>query len=135
MVSNLSLGVGAFGSKILASFSSGVEKEKDIMAPPFNLGFKSSGKIAFSLIFFKISISLKTRVDLVKILTGNLNLAIIWSNVLVSFNSFSISGYGSVDDATAINPYSLFFALLLSCFTKISGAFAFTESLWVVSPP
>lgn len=47
IVSNLSIGFDAPSSRIFANFSSKVKMEKEIIAPCFNFGFESFGKIAF----------------------------------------------------------------------------------------
>jgi len=43
--------------------------------------------------------------------------------------------YGSVEDDSAIIPYSPLFALLQSCFSRSSGAFIFTDKVFAIFPP
>jgi hypothetical protein len=62
------------------------------MTPLSNLSSRSLGKIATSLIPFKISISFTINFDLVRIWIGNLYRLIIPSISRVKFNSFSTAG-------------------------------------------
>ena len=57
--------------------------------------FKSSGSIAASFSFFRMSVSLKIKSDFVIMCTGYLNLRNIFKISRVNSNSFSISIYGS----------------------------------------
>ena len=87
-------GKGAFGSTKLAKSSSTVENENVTQTFDFK-PFKSSGSIAASFSFFRMSVSLKIKSDFVIMCTGYLNLRNIFKISRVNSNSFSISIYGS----------------------------------------
>ncbi len=123
MVFNLSWGLGAPGSNIRARCSSVVEKEKESTTPVSVLPWNWSGITAFSPIFFKISRSRIIKGERVSRCSGKRNLKMMINSSRVSLRSSSTGRYGSVAEPKAMNPYSLFLALFLSCLTSVSGAF------------